>query len=125
MQTKPRARDSQLAEAVLMAAWHGCRSCHGTLRGCWVESPTGTNSHIPAWAGGNSVIGDARSCSAQVLYGDAACLDSHNSRRHANVIAGPRCYNPAQAARGSGRYLSLIHISEPTRLGMISYAVFC
>src|SRR5659263_744503 len=24
-----------------------------------------------------------------------------------------------------GRYLSLIHISEPTRLGMISYAVFC
>ena len=22
-------------------------------------------------------------------------------------------------------YLSLIHISEPTRLGMISYAVFC
>ena len=31
---------------------------------------------------------------------------------------------------GAGRYrqgrgLSLIHISEPTRLGMISYAVFC
>src|SRR5450759_2680491 len=24
-----------------------------------------------------------------------------------------------------GKYLSLIHISEPTRLGMISYAVFC
>src|SRR5665648_1099971 len=23
------------------------------------------------------------------------------------------------------KYLSLIHISEPTRLGMISYAVFC
>ena len=26
---------------------------------------------------------------------------------------------------GGGRNLSLIHISEPTRLGMISYAVFC
>src|SRR5450759_2741027 len=26
---------------------------------------------------------------------------------------------------GKGRGLSLIHISEPTRLGMISYAVFC
>src|SRR5665648_1153823 len=26
---------------------------------------------------------------------------------------------------GSILYLSLIHISEPTRLGMISYAVFC
>src|SRR5450756_2712038 len=28
-------------------------------------------------------------------------------------------------ACGSAHYLSLIHISEPTRLGMISYAVFC
>src|SRR5665648_962694 len=28
-------------------------------------------------------------------------------------------------ATGSGSMLSLIHISEPTRLGMISYAVFC
>src|SRR5450756_3124408 len=28
-------------------------------------------------------------------------------------------------SRGRGSYLSLIHISEPTRLGMISYAVFC
>src|SRR5450756_303449 len=26
---------------------------------------------------------------------------------------------------GAGFYLSLIHISEPTRLGMTSYAVFC
>src|SRR5450756_3021175 len=26
---------------------------------------------------------------------------------------------------GGGYHLSLIHISEPTRLGMISYAVFC
>src|SRR5665648_1211333 len=26
---------------------------------------------------------------------------------------------------GIGQSLSLIHISEPTRLGMISYAVFC
>ena len=26
---------------------------------------------------------------------------------------------------GFTQYLSLIHISEPTRLGMISYAVFC
>ena len=26
---------------------------------------------------------------------------------------------------GLDEYLSLIHISEPTRLGMISYAVFC
>src|SRR5450756_2383049 len=41
-------------------------------------------------------------------------------------VARPRM----RAADGSGElavasYLSLIHISEPTRLGMISYAVFC
>ena len=29
------------------------------------------------------------------------------------------------AKREAGVMLSLIHISEPTRLGMISYAVFC
>src|SRR5450756_2757033 len=40
-------------------------------------------------------------------------------------VAG--CFGPAQVA-GQGDTddgLSLIHISEPTRLGMISYAVFC
>ena len=31
----------------------------------------------------------------------------------------------AAGAGAVGDYLSLIHISEPTRLGMISYAVFC
>src|SRR5450759_3088568 len=32
---------------------------------------------------------------------------------------------PDVVARNEGIGLSLIHISEPTRLGMISYAVFC
>src|SRR5665648_1096649 len=32
---------------------------------------------------------------------------------------------PATLAREQVDTLSLIHISEPTRLGMISYAVFC
>src|SRR5450756_1468477 len=31
----------------------------------------------------------------------------------------------SQCGRRRGGELSLIHISEPTRLGMISYAVFC
>src|SRR5659263_742519 len=31
----------------------------------------------------------------------------------------------ARSGNNSNRCLSLIHISEPTRLGMISYAVFC
>src|SRR5450756_3034414 len=32
---------------------------------------------------------------------------------------------PADRCTGTSLRLSLIHISEPTRLGMISYAVFC
>src|SRR5659263_153674 len=32
---------------------------------------------------------------------------------------------PPKTCEKQVRYLSLIHISEPTRLGMISYAVFC
>src|SRR5450756_1102985 len=31
----------------------------------------------------------------------------------------------AEVREGPVQHLSLIHISEPTRLGMISYAVFC
>src|SRR5450756_2043939 len=41
---------------------------------------------------------------------------------HLSEVAGGKTY--AQVS-GSNRRLSLIHISEPTRLGMISYAVFC
>src|SRR5660398_208447 len=33
--------------------------------------------------------------------------------------------DPVSGARNAGMYLSLIHISEPTRLRRISYAVFC
>src|SRR5659263_440433 len=32
---------------------------------------------------------------------------------------------PFASSTGTSALLSLIHISEPTRLGMISYAVFC
>src|SRR5450756_2606362 len=36
-----------------------------------------------------------------------------------------RCLEWKRAAHRREELLSLIHISEPTRLGMISYAVFC
>src|SRR5450759_5309189 len=34
-------------------------------------------------------------------------------------------FSPSILGGGIAQILSLIHISEPTRLGMISYAVFC
>src|SRR5665648_1180924 len=50
--------------------------------------------------------------------------------RRPRAAPGPRPGRPRERRRrppgpGSALSLSLIHISEPTRLGMISYAVFC
>src|SRR5450756_2869669 len=46
-----------------------------------------------------------------------------------SLITGSASISPARLGRVGVKiivyYLSLIHISEPTRLGMISYAVFC
>src|SRR5450756_1784533 len=39
--------------------------------------------------------------------------------------ADPEVYRQAYDVHHGAEQLSLIHISEPTRLGMISYAVFC
>src|SRR5450756_1729087 len=50
---------------------------------------------------------------------DGAVPGEHDDRP---LLVGVR--EPVQADF-SAPYLSLIHISEPTRLGMISYAVFC
>src|SRR5450759_5313123 len=48
---------------------------------------------------------------------------------HARCLFRIRRGDLAPVTEGEGRedglHLSLIHISEPTRLGMISYAVFC
>src|SRR5450756_2623448 len=42
-----------------------------------------------------------------------------------SVVPGLNLACRAFAGPGEAVMLSLIHISEPTRLGMISYAVFC
>src|SRR5450759_1726090 len=42
-----------------------------------------------------------------------------------STSVGSRSHLPSTALRSAVQELSLIHISEPTRLGMISYAVFC
>src|SRR5450756_2538384 len=50
------------------------------------------------------------------------CLVTHP---RIEVARGPPERGEGTAVPGEIPYLSLIHISEPTRLGMISYAVFC
>src|SRR5450759_5853785 len=50
------------------------------------------------------------------------------ARYKLDVLAAYDAADPGEKGailRREGLYLSLIHISEPTRLGMISYAVFC
>ena len=42
-----------------------------------------------------------------------------------NVVRVVEKTETAETKRMKEHFLSLIHISEPTRLGMISYAVFC
>src|SRR5450756_2221316 len=63
-------------------------------------------SKLPPWTGGSSISGMQEGGKRDSV------LDGHLSR------------GVAPATFVAALYLSLIHISEPTRLGMISYAVF-
>src|SRR5450756_3063379 len=52
-------------------------------------------------------------------------VEDRNGRlREVDAIPGDDRRRPG-VSRSFMQHLSLIHISEPTRLGMISYAVFC
>src|SRR5450759_3911359 len=51
-------------------------------------------------------------------------VDTILARRPALVVVDDLAETNPPGARHPRRYLSLIHISEPPRLGMISYAVF-
>ena len=56
-----------------------------------------------------------------VLAQAAGLLDIEDAVEEDGTLSGSYSDNSSSGAL----YLSLIHISEPTRLGMISYAVFC
>src|SRR5450756_1767364 len=64
---------------------------------------------------------------------DAGASDEHEDEEHEEHVPSKAGSDPlaetrfpfSAAPRSAMRSLSLIHISEPTRLGMISYAVFC
>src|SRR5450756_2270262 len=76
---------------------------------CLLVAPGRRVSGLPPRGGARAA--DPRGCSR--LAGAAA-------PRAPLAVAGG-----GTAGEGSTEGLSLIHISEPTRLGMISYAVFC
>src|SRR5450756_474053 len=65
------------------------------------------------------------------LAGGKTVFDAPANRREVACSVGGDAVSKALALACSGipdvlvQQLSLIHISEPTRLGMISYAVFC
>src|SRR5450759_2198418 len=54
-----------------------------------------------------------------------ADVDQLAVRRFSDIQSGRTNMTGYDRADWEGVRLSLIHISEPTRLGMISYAVFC
>src|SRR5450756_889119 len=84
---------------------------HGTLGGKGPEATTPARSPTRRWR----VMGSGGRPHHDVPY------DSEERPCRRTTL-------PARPALRRGRpdlVLSLIHISEPTRLGMISYAVFC
>src|SRR5450756_1901451 len=81
----------------------------------------GNLSHLP----GHLIEIIRRSLKGEAFLGSAEALEVVRSLPHGDAAA---VYAQARALglpEILGPALSLIHISEPTRLGMISYAVFC
>ena len=70
----------------------------------------------------NYSFGKNKSKSNRVIDGDTIVLNSKKIRFHG--IDTPETHQKCKNDKGI-LYLSLIHISEPTRRTPISYAVFC
>src|SRR5450759_1982334 len=77
----------------------------------------------------NWVIVDCRFDLQKPEWGRAGYLSAHIPGAvdaHLDQdLASPKTPNSGRHPLPAPQALSLIHISEPTRLGMISYAVFC
>src|SRR5450756_2317410 len=87
--------------------WNGTSS---TGRGAWIMAPEGARNEYDVIVVGAGFGGPvaAKKCAEAGLR---TLMLERGGRAGEKVI--------------SGLTISLIHISEPTRLGMISYAVFC
>src|SRR5450756_2994353 len=79
----------------------------GEIRTLWLERAVGLGQPVAIRTGGSTVEGTFDSID------ESGCM-----------IIGTSGGKRVQISAGDVYFLSLIHISEPTRLGMISYAVF-
>src|SRR5450759_2217655 len=84
---------------------------HDAMRKLWEDHVTWTRLYIVSAA---AVLPDAQAAAERLLRNQADIGDAIKP-----------FYGETAGKRLTELLLSLIHISEPTRLGMISYAVFC
>src|SRR5450759_3993906 len=80
---------------------------------------TGEDRYLEPYQTGTSAL----NLTIQTLRGLTA--DNQNQQRRLDAIEPLVAAKLAELKETIDLRLSLIHISEPTRLGMISYAVFC
>src|SRR5678816_2323731 len=70
-------------------------------------------------------LSEPRRCGAEQNESDRKPDDEHDRVRHHRSLQGGTLRIAFELVQGITGDLSLIHISEPTRLLSISYAVFC
>ena len=78
---------------------------------------------VDVFGNNDSLINDVYFYSDRVGLGDQ--VTSEGTVEKGGVTITTSAANKIDNWAGAPLFLSLIHISEPTRLGMISYAVFC
>src|SRR5450759_1833394 len=86
------------------------------------------NTRFSKVQGGHETIEDIEARIAEIFQsqkGLAGVITKENVEAMISILGKPEDFDHSEPETGAPIYLSLIHISEPTRLGMISYAVFC
>src|SRR5660397_129475 len=97
------------------------------IAGCANDNSSGGMSSPPDWVVVPSGGQHAKSATRDYLAngGSTPCTECHGADLSGGTSKVSCFGNPAGCHHGPVSGLSLIHISEPTRLRRISYAVFC
>src|SRR5450756_1559418 len=133
---RERATKSTICRAPwLSRTWSGCSPCPAAMnsrRGlnprkepyckiCELYLARADAAHSPKASTGNASVAGTPLVNAIMLRASWMCL----IRSLYFLQDYEDCRDEQYCVDELGEALSLIHISEPTRLGMISYAVFC